>query len=123
MKNGRIQLLVLITCIFAAFTLGLFAGRNFNRTPVTIQAVTPTGAAVINPTTPAVTEPQWPIDLNTATQEQLQLLPGIGPVLAQRILAYRDAYGPFSSVGELGNVKGIGESKLEEVWDYVTAGG
>lgn len=123
MKNARIQLLTVLTCMFAAFILGLFAGRNLNRTPVQIQSlpavtVAPTeGVRETAPTEPAV------IDINTATSQQLQTLPGIGPVIADRIVAYREEYGAFESVGELMNVSGIGEKKLEAVWDLVTIGG
>ena len=124
MKNTRLNLLVLLTCIFAAFTAGLFAGRNFNQAPVTIQAL----PAVTQPpvqTEPDSTAPTEPsiLDLNRATAAQLDSLPGIGPVLAERIIAYRQQVGRFSSVGELMNVSGIGEKKLEEIWDLVTIGG
>jgi competence protein ComEA len=50
-----------------------------------------------------------PLDLNTATLEQLQTLPGVGPVLAQRILDWRTGHGRFGSVDDLRNVSGIGE--------------
>ena len=59
------------------------------------------------------------INLNTATAEQLETLPGIGPALAERILAYREAYGPFSAVEDLLRVSGIGEKTLESVRDYI----
>lgn len=61
-----------------------------------------------------------PVDLNTATLEQLDGLPGIGPVLAQRILDWRTANGRFSSVDELGEVSGIGEVTLGELRQSVT---
>ena len=53
------------------------------------------------------------LDLNKATREDLEALPGIGPVLAGRILAYREAHGPFRRVEELEQVSGIGPKKLE----------
>jgi competence protein ComEA len=62
------------------------------------------------------------LDLNTATAEQLQELPGIGAVLAQRIVAYRDEHGPFTSIDELDNVEGIGPSLLEKLRPLVTVG-
>ena len=55
------------------------------------------------------------INLNTATSEQLQTLPRIGPVAAQRIIEYRETYGPFSTVEELTTVKGIGQKTLEKI--------
>ena len=127
MKNGRIPVMVLITCVFAAFLAGFFAGRNLNRTPVMIRTVSPAvteGAETEAEETeePASTVPAI-INVNTATAEELETLPGIGPVLAQRIIAYREEYGPFQSVGELAFVSGIGEKKLEAIWDLVTTGG
>jgi competence protein ComEA len=60
----------------------------------------------------AATAPAAPINLNTATAEQLDQLDGVGPVTAQKILAYRQAHGGFRSVAELGQVPGIGEKRL-----------
>jgi competence protein ComEA len=59
--------------------------------------------------------PTAPVDLNTATLEQLDGLPGIGPVLAQRILDWRTANGRFDSIDELGEVSGIGEAHLSDL--------
>ena len=60
------------------------------------------------------------VNLNTATAEQLEALPGIGPDLAQRILDYRTDNGPFNNIEGLLNVKGIGEGKLAKFRDRVT---
>jgi competence protein ComEA len=60
------------------------------------------------------------VDLNTATAEQLEVLPGVGPVLAQRILEFRARHGRFSSVDELREVTGIGERRLAELAGHVT---
>jgi competence protein ComEA len=56
-----------------------------------------------------------PLDLNTATAEQLDSLPGIGPVTAQKILDYRQAHGAFHSVAELEGVPGIGPGRLSQL--------
>lgn len=64
-----------------------------------------------------------PVDLNTATVEQLDTLPGIGPATANAILDHRTSEGPFRSVDELIEVRGIGEAKLEALRDLVTVGG
>jgi competence protein ComEA len=55
------------------------------------------------------------IDLNTATAEQLDSLPGVGPATASAILAYRSEHGRFKSVGELMEVRGIGEGKFSSI--------
>lgn len=60
------------------------------------------------------------IDLNTASASELDLLPGIGPALAQRIIEYRSRHNGFKTVGELLQVSGIGPKKLEAVKDRVT---
>ncbi|MFD1366708.1 helix-hairpin-helix domain-containing protein [Actinoplanes sichuanensis] len=60
------------------------------------------------------------INLNTATLGQLDTLPGVGPVLAQRILDARDAQGGFRAVTDLRKVDGIGESRYEQLKDLVT---
>lgn len=61
-----------------------------------------------------------PIDLNEATEEQLDELPGVGPATAGAIVAYREEHGPFGSVDDLGLVPGIGPAKIDAVRDLVT---
>jgi len=61
-----------------------------------------------------------PLDLNTATVAQLDALPGVGPVLAQRIVDWRTQHGRFGSVGDLSKVTGIGDAKLADLKPLVT---
>jgi competence protein ComEA len=61
-----------------------------------------------------------PVNLNTASADQLEALPGIGPALAGRILAWRDEHGRFTSVEELQEVSGIGPATLAKLVDLVT---
>lgn len=60
-----------------------------------------------------------PININTASKNQLDLLPGIGPVTAQKIIDYRNKIGRFTSVDQLIEVKGIGPKKLKNIKPYV----
>ncbi len=71
----------------------------------------------------AVLPPVFPLDLNAAGAEDLEELPRIGPALAARIVAHRRANGPFRSVRDLLDVKGIGEKTLAHFDTLVTVGG
>jgi competence protein ComEA len=61
-----------------------------------------------------------PVSLNTATLEQLQGIPGVGPAMAQRILDWRTQYGRFTGIGQLRQVRGIGDRKFADMKDSVT---
>ena len=60
-----------------------------------------------------------PLDLNTATLAELDTLPGVGPVLAQRILDWRTEHGRFAAVDQLSDVPGIGDARLAQLRDLV----
>lgn len=59
------------------------------------------------------------IDINSATPEQLEALPGIGPVLAQRIVSYREKHGTFKDISEICNVSGIGPKKFAALKEFI----
>ena len=62
------------------------------------------------------------IDINTATQTDLEMLPGIGPSTATNIIAYREANGPFATIEAIMDVPGIGEGKFEAIRELITIG-
>jgi competence ComEA-like helix-hairpin-helix protein len=66
--------------------------------------------------------PAQPINLNTATSEELQLVPGIGPVTAGKILQMRKSYGSFKSVDDLLAIRGLGPKRLDKMRKYLTVG-
>jgi competence protein ComEA len=69
------------------------------------------------------TAPSAPLDLNTADAQSLASLPGVGLGLAERIVQFRDANGPFDSVDELADVAGITDRRLEQLAPYLTVSG
>ena len=90
---------------------------------ITVGVAPPPGAAApgaAQGVAPGAAPPGGPLNLNTATLADLDGLPGVGPVLAQRILEARAAQGGFRAVGDLRKVSGIGSSRFEQLKDLVT---
>jgi competence protein ComEA len=79
-------------------------------------APAPAGAGAVGA---AGATPAAPVNLNTATPEQLDTLPGVGPATVQKIVDYRQQHGGFGSVEELGQVSGIGDKRLATLRDLV----
>lgn len=89
-----------------------------------VQIVVPARAAaagtVPSPSTGSTPGPTAPVSLSSATVEQLDELPGVGPITAQKIVDYRTEHGPFASVDDLDAVPGVGPTRIEQLRDLVT---
>ena len=118
MKIKEQHLLAGIAAAFVLFTGGFFLGRNQSRPAVVTGRTSP-----VIQTLPPVTEPVFPLNINTSTVEELTLLPGIGEKTAQKIVDWRTEHGPFQKPADLLNVDGIGPSKLEQMLPYIETGG
>lgn len=126
MKIKLSVILPVITALFAGLTLGLFLGRNPAGGSVTVSVPARQVSAAVpaeTQTEPSAQAASLPVNINTADAAELAALPGIGEVLAQRILDYRRVHGDFSAVEQLTNVEGIGEGKLESILELITIGG
>lgn len=141
MKNKGISWLIYcIMAVLCAFSLGWVLGSGGTHETVTVQVSSQPQETQESPApqetqeeappeleeaeqqTPQLSAPteEEPLNLNTATQAELELLPGIGPVLAQAILDYRDSFGGFSSKEQLKEVSGIGEKRYAAVEALIT---
>lgn len=119
MKKAGTAIIAIVTLVFLGFTGGVYFGRNGNSQPVeTAAATAPEAAATYD--TQATALPSSRLNINTATAQQLDELPGIGPVIAQRIVDYRQENGPFTALADLGNVEGIGPERLMDILEWIT---
>ena len=127
MKKEHINILVAITVLFSIFLLGFFIGRKTGTSPITVSAGISDGPTVVTTVPREVTQPeeavQFPININTASAELLAHLPGIGPVLAQRIVEHRVNHGEYTVIEEIMDVSGISETRFNQIKDYITIGG
>lgn len=144
-KHTMIEnILIFATVAFAAVTVGYFLGRNSSRTVITTaENATVTverleqAEAALNVQTAESTEEvsvqeetaktasqaeSGLININTATQEELETLPGIGEELASRIIEQRRLIGGFHEKSDICNVMGIGEKKYEAIESLITVG-
>ena len=117
-----------ITVALLAFFAGFYLrGRTGRDIRVEVQRDLPPVSAQVSSSDPS-NAPRSPVeadgrlDLNAATQEELESLPGIGPVLARRILQYREDHGGFTAVSELLEVEGVGEKIYQKIANEVKVG-
>lgn len=117
MKKGS-KILLSVCALSLCLLLGIFIGRNLMGNYAQLPENTATQAA------PTKDKPRdHRLDINECSELQLMELPGIGEVLAQRIIDYREVNGPYSAVEDLMNVEGIGQKKLEAIEAYIKVGG
>lgn len=103
----------------AAALLAAVVGYNLAAAPrYDSEAVVPSSSESVF--APSKAESHLLVNINTATEEELQKLPGIGPVTAGKIVEYRESYGRFVDVYELDEVNGIGEKTIEKLLPYIT---
>jgi len=60
------------------------------------------------------------VNINTASSQELQILSGVGPAIAERIIAHRETYGPFRIIEEITDVSGIGQARFADIRDHIT---
>lgn len=121
MKKSSGYILITIVIFFTGILLGAYIGRSSNTYFFTTAGSVSTAVQADTPT--AISETHvGKININTATAEQLTLLPGIGEVLAQRIIQDRQENGPFQGVEDLVRVKGIGKNNFNALKDYIIVG-
>ncbi len=118
-------LIVLVAIGLVASGLALFLPTIRSRPLTILEPIEPidiTGIRILLPTFLDAEEKDDMVNLNTASAEELTSLPGIGEVLAARIVAYREEHGPFQTLDDLMQVSGIGSKVVEEIRDLVTVG-
>ena len=125
MKKDSQFFLIGLTILFIGFLLGMLVGRSIAREPVVIQGVPTEAVLPSNTTAPTERIPRGigkagRININTASATLLDTLPGVGPILAQRIVDHRENNGPFRDVSELSNVEGIGNGTMLKILDMIT---
>ena len=116
-------LIVLVAIGLVASGLALFLPTIRSRPLTILEPIEPidiTGIRVLLPTFLDAEEKDDMVNLNTASAEELTSLPGIGEVLAARIVAYREEHGPFQTLDDLMQVSGIGSKVVEEIRDRAT---
>ena len=124
MKNKLLAVLPVLTALFVGLTLGLYLGRNPAGSSVTVSIAEQQTATISYADSQSSEQHDTlSVNINTADASELAQLPGIGEVLARRIIEYRRIHGDFMAPEQLTNVEGIGQGRAEAILDLVTIGG
>lgn len=115
--------IILTASLFVAFTAGWFLRGSSPAQPIRVETERTLTATVTALPAPTRSPERAPVDLNTATLEELQTLPGIGEKRAGDIIEDREKNGPYAFPEEITRIKGIGEETVAELLEYVTVGG
>ena len=110
--------LIVIACVFIALTVGQIAITNASTVSVNVRDNESTASVAASSETSS--QRVELININTASEDLLCEIDGIGPSLAQRIIEYRDTNGNFTCVEDLMKVKGIGEATFEKMKPFIT---
>ncbi len=116
--SGPEKAVLALTAAFLVFTVGYFLGGRGGDEPYTVDTQT-IWTGEVGDGVPVTAKPES-VNINTATAEQLQALPGIGQVRAQEIVSNRETNGPFRIPEDIMRVSGIGEGTLNEILEYIT---
>lgn len=110
--------LLFTAILLVVFTSGVLVGRlsNHNEVAITIKS------AQHSASYDGADNVDQRLNINTASFDELQEIPGVGPALAQQIVDYREEYGDYESSEDLLNVSGIGSGKLKALLEYITVG-
>ena len=124
MKKAR-NTILFVFAIFLSLSLGFFCGRTSHKeSSVITNSENSTDSLHSTATNTEPTSPSFgKVNINTASIDELQMLPNIGEVLAERIIDYRNEFGPFTSIRDLEAVSGIGKKRIEGIEQYATVGG
>ena len=129
------NMIAVFAVLLAVFAIAFYIGRNsvafdvgisVSKMPakeLSTEAAEPVQAEKDQAPASATLPPeQYPLNLNTASREQLMTLPGVGEMLAERIIEYREQVGPFSAIEQIMDVKGIGEGTFVKLQTMITVG-
>ena len=123
MKNIEQIVLPCIAALCLGLMVGILIGRFGAPSSVQLSTYDKISENIPTQTAPYRFESAGKININTASKEELTMIPGIGATNAENIVAYRLRYGPFLKIEDITKIKGIGTGRFENIKDYITVGG